>query len=66
MDLKRVRIAVGTRFRISELGRIRCPDLADKAGVVVAESPRTTGITVLFDSAQRPTILHRDYISPQI
>jgi hypothetical protein len=24
----------------------------------------TTGITVLFDGAQQPTVLHRDYISP--
>lgn len=66
MDMKTDRIAVGTRFKMSELGRIRCPDLADKTGVVVAESPRTTGITVLFDGAQRPTVLHRDYISRQI
>jgi hypothetical protein len=28
--------------------------------------PRITGITVLFDGAQRPTVLHRDYISPKI
>jgi hypothetical protein len=27
-------------------------------------SPRTTGITVLFDGARRPTCLHRDFISP--
>jgi hypothetical protein len=27
-------------------------------------SSRTTGITVLFDGARRPTYLHRDFISP--
>jgi hypothetical protein len=27
-------------------------------------SPRTTGITVQFDGARRPTCLHRDFISP--
>jgi hypothetical protein len=28
-------IAVGTRFKISELGAVRCPNLADKIGIVV-------------------------------
>ena len=58
------RIAVGTRFKISELGAVRCPNLADKIGIVVGLSRHTTGITVLFDGDSRPTCLHRDYISP--
>lgn len=66
MDLKTDRIAVGIRFKFSKLGTTRCPELAGKVGVVVAVSPRTTGVTVLFDGAQRPTVLHRDYISPDI
>ena len=66
MDLKTDRIAAGIRFKISKLGTIRCPELAGKVGVVVDASPRTTGITILFDGAQRPTVLHRDYISPEI
>lgn len=66
MDLKTDRIAVGIRFKISKLGKIRCPELAGKVGVVVHVSPRTTGITVLFDGARRSTVLHRDYISPEV
>lgn len=66
MDLKTDRIAVGIRFKISKLGTIRCPDLAGKVGVVVDVSPRITGITVLFDGAKRPTVLHRDYINSEI
>ena len=58
--MKMDKIAVGTRFKLSELGRIRCPDLADQVGVVVAVSARTSGITVLFDGARRRTVLHRD------
>ncbi|MET3907615.1 hypothetical protein ABID59_001956 [Bradyrhizobium sp. S3.3.6] len=58
------RIAVGTRFRMSEVGAARCPELANRSGIVIEESPRTTGITVLFDGAQRPTCLHREFISP--
>ncbi|WP_369723861.1 hypothetical protein AB8Z38_07355 [Bradyrhizobium sp. LLZ17] len=57
-------MVVGARFKLSKFGITRCPDLARKVGVVVAVSARTTGITVLFDGANRPTVLHRDYISP--
>ena len=63
MDLKVVKIAIGTRFKINELGAVRCRDLAGKVGTVVALGKHTTGITVLFDGARRPTCLHRDYIS---
>ena len=57
-------IVVGTRFKMSELGAERCPELAGQTGVVVDVSPRTTGVTVQFDGARRPTCLHRDFISP--
>jgi hypothetical protein len=56
-------IAVGTRFKISELGAVRCPKLADKIGIVVGLSRHNTGITVLFDGERRPTCLHRGFIS---
>jgi hypothetical protein len=58
------RIVVGARFKMSEFGADRCPDLAGRTGVVVGVSPRTTGVTVLFDGAKRSTCLHRDFISP--
>jgi hypothetical protein len=58
------RFVVGARFKMSELGALRCPELADRTGTVVDVSLRTTGITVLLDGATRPTCLHRDYISP--
>src|SRR3954453_978403 len=65
MNLRIDWIAVGARFKLSKLGITRCPDLAGKiGGIVVTVSARTTGITVLFDGARRPTVLHRDYISP--
>ncbi|MCP3466578.1 hypothetical protein [Bradyrhizobium sp. CCGUVB23] len=55
---------VGTRVKISQLGALQCPDLANKTGTVVEVSLRTTGITVLFDGGARPTCLHQDYLSP--
>jgi hypothetical protein len=64
MDQKLDRIGIGARFKMSNLGTARCRELADQTGVVVAVSRRTTGITVLFDGARRPTVLHKDYISP--
>ncbi len=58
------RFAVGARFRMSEAGAARCPELAGRSGIVIDVSLRTTGITVLFDGTRRPTCLHRDFISP--
>ena len=63
MNWEKNRIAVGTRFKISKLGAVRCPNLADKIGIVVGLSRRNTGITVLFDGDRRPTCLHMGYIS---
>lgn len=58
------RFVVGTRFKMSELGSLRCPHLAHEVGSVVEVSLRTTGVTVLFDGAARPTVLHSEYITP--
>lgn len=57
------RFVVGARFKMSELGVLRLPGLAHKIGSVVEVSIRTTGITVLFDGATRPTVLDRSYIA---
>jgi hypothetical protein len=65
MNLQTNKITVGLRFKMSKLGAAQCPDLADKSGIVVGVSHRTTGITVLFDGERIPTYLHRDYISPK-
>jgi hypothetical protein len=64
MILETDKIAVGIRFKMNDLGAVRCPNLADKNGIVVAVSRRTTGVAVLFDGDRRPTFLHRDYITP--
>lgn len=63
MDGETNRIAVGDYFRVNELGALRCPNLAGKAGIVVGLSRRTTGITVLFNGDKRPTCLYKGYIS---
>jgi hypothetical protein len=63
MDRETNRIAVGDYFKVNELGARRCPNLADKAGIIVGLSHRTTGVTVLFDGHKRPTCLYRGYIS---
>jgi hypothetical protein len=57
------RFVVGTRFKMSELGIIQFPDLAHKTGTVIEVSTRTTGLTVLFDGAARPTVLDQIYIT---
>ena len=57
-------LVVGSRFKMSELGIARLPELAHKTGIIVEASIRTPGVTVLFDGAVRPTVLDRSYISP--
>ncbi len=56
-------MVVGRRFKMSALGADRCPELAERTGIVVHVSHSTTGVTVLFDGAKRPTVLHKDFIS---
>jgi hypothetical protein len=51
------RIAVGTRFEMSVVGAARRAGWPE--GTIIDVSPRTTGITVLFDGGRRPTCLHR-------
>ena len=63
MNWETNRIAIGTRFKINKLGAVRCPNLADKIGIVVGLSRHNTGLTVLFDGDRRPTCLHRGYIA---
>jgi hypothetical protein len=63
MDRETNRIAIGDYFKVNELGALRCPNLADKTGIVVGLSRRTTGITVLFDGDKTPTCLYGGYIS---
>lgn len=64
MIAKQSRIAIGTRFKMSALGALRCPRLAEKVGTIVGMSRYNTGVTVLFDGKKTATCLHKDYISP--
>lgn len=45
-------LVVGTRCKISELGTLRCPDLADKTGTVVEVSLRSTASQCCLMAAQ--------------
>jgi hypothetical protein len=44
MNRETDKIAVGTRFKISKLGAVRCPNLADKIGIVVGLSRHNTDL----------------------
>ena len=64
MDQRANEIPIGIRFRMSELGGIRCPRLAQKVGTVVGRGIYKNSITVLFDGNKSTSSLHRDYIVP--
>ena len=56
-------IAIGARFKMSELGTLRCPRLAGKVGTVVGRGIYRNSITVLFDGNRTTNSLHRTYIA---
>ena len=64
MDQRANEIPIGNRFKMSELGGIRCPRLAQKVGIVVGRGIYKNNITVLFDGNKSTSSLHRDYIVP--
>ena len=64
MDQRANEIPIEIRFKMSELGGIRCPRLAQKVGIVVGRGIYKNSITVLFDGNKSTSSLHRDYIAP--
>src|SRR5882672_4985393 len=55
-------LAIGSRFKISALGAVRSPRLADKEGIIVGGGRHNSSIRVLFDGSKSRISLHRDYI----
>jgi hypothetical protein len=55
-------IAVGTRFKLSKLGRARNPRIKSMEGTIVGESQYKSSIRVVLDGRKTPLSLHRDYI----
>jgi hypothetical protein len=54
--------SIGDRVRISALGALRCPRLANKAGTIIGGSVYTNSISIRFDGNRSSSTLHRDYI----
>lgn len=52
----------GQRFRLSSLGRERCPAYRSSNGVVVSRSG--SNYLLMFDGRKTPQRLHRTYIEP--
>jgi hypothetical protein len=53
------------RFKMSPLGAIRCPRLANRKGVIVGRGQAThhvNAVRVIFDGSKSPTTLHRTYV----
>jgi hypothetical protein len=49
---------------MTALGAARCPNLADREGVVVGAGRYHSTVRVLFDGFRSATSLHRSYIQP--
>ncbi len=53
---------VGTRCRLSELGKSRSPKLATKVGRVFKKARTKTQVHLLFDGNKTRITLHRSYV----
>jgi hypothetical protein len=59
-----LRISIGVRIKMSELGKARNPHFAEKVGTVVGGGRLNSSFRVLFDGRKTPITLHEDYIEP--
>ena len=64
MSSNKIEITIGARVKLSPLGAVRCPGLADREGVVVGGGRYPSTARVIFDGFRAPTSLHRDYVEP--
>jgi hypothetical protein len=64
MICDKAEIAIGARVKMSPLGAVRCPRLADREGVVVGTGQYQSTVRIIFDGFKAPTSLHRDYVEP--
>jgi hypothetical protein len=55
-------LAVGHRFKLSELGRERCPRIAHKVGTVIRFVNNSKVVIVHFDGNKLKTSINRDYL----
>ena len=51
----------GTRVRLSNLGKERCPRLKSESGIILRRNGPST-IRVQFDGRKNPVTLHQSYI----
>jgi hypothetical protein len=54
--------SVGDRVKLSSLGKVRCPRLADRIGTVVGYSVYVSSVVVLLDGNKRSSTIHGAYL----
>lgn len=55
-------LRVGDRFKLSSLGRFRCPRLAHKVGIVINLIEYSMVVIVRFDGNKTTTSINRNYV----
>jgi hypothetical protein len=61
MSYRDMDVVPGQRFRLSPLGKQRCPKLKPDIGVVIGKSG-ISAVRVKFDGRKQPATLHLSYI----
>jgi len=59
-------LSVGSRVKLSPLGAVRCPRIAERQGVVVGVGRYSDSLRVLLDGSKLPVSLHRDYLEQEL
>ena len=53
---------IGSRVRLTELGRFRCPRFPNQVGIVVGYSRFNSAVQVRFEGRKSSVVLHADYV----
>jgi hypothetical protein len=59
-------LLIGDRVRVSALGALRCPRLANKTGTIVGGSIYTCSVSVQIDGNKTSSTFHRDYLEAML
>ncbi len=55
-------LEIGSRVRLTELGRLRCPRFPNQPGIVVGYSRFNSAVQVRFEGRKSSVVLHADYV----
>lgn len=56
---------IGSRIRLSDLGKRRCPRISSETGVVVGKATHLEAVRLKMDGKKQLITLHASYVEPE-